>query len=133
MALSKCRLCGKVFLTENGAGLRGLCRECTLRLEDLYDRSGIHDYLRKYGADGNFDPYEVARILGLNPRDVKLLFDEGYLDRDIQVYSRGTSQHQKLAEEFERALNKERRRVNPPPPPPPRQNTSYGGRIYRRK
>ncbi len=137
MALVKCRLCGKLFATENGAGFRGMCRECTLRLEELYDRSGIHNYLRRYGTEGKFDPDKIAHDLEMNPRDVRLLFDMGYLDRDIQVYSREPSPHDELADEFKRILDRERKKTLPPPPPPRQtgtsRSTSYGGRVYRRK
>ena len=118
---------------------RNLCKKCYIDLEEIYDRAGIHKYIRDNGLPDNFSPERFAEELGLNPRYVALLYDLGFFERDIQVYKQGgKDDREKLAEELSLEVNKMRnkkrafqaqeREIKTPP-----KNISYGGSIYRRR
>ena len=138
MGLFKCKLCGRVYGTEVMSMKKNLCRGCFMRLEEMYARSGIHDYIRDYGLSEDFDVEELAHKLEMNPRSIRLLFEMGFFDRDIQVYSHEDHEKRrtlarKLSLEVEKLRQlqqpvsevKEMKIVN--------KKVSYGGRIYRRQ
>ena len=120
---------------------RNLCKRCYIDLEEFYDRSGIHNYIRDHGLPDNFTPERLADELGLNTRNVVLLYELGFFERDIQVYNQsGKERREKLAGEISLELNKMRikkaiiqTREAEVTPPPPRRTTSYGGGLYRRR
>ena len=109
-----------------------------MKLEDLYSRSRIHDYIRDHGLDEDFDINELAKELRMNPKSVEVLYNLGFFDRDMQVYS-STTHRKTLAQEFKHELDRIKSPIpseksqSPVLPPPPRKLTSYGGRIYDRR
>ncbi len=141
LELFKCKYCGKVYGSNSQSLKRGLCRECYMKLEDLYYSSGIHDYIRDNGLSRDFDPEELSREIKMNPTLIRILYDMGFFDRDIQVYSSDNKRIKKLAERFEDEIEKikhhENNHYND-------RNTeinhrsiskfiSYGGSVYRRR
>ena len=137
MGLFKCRLCGKVFATNFQSSKKNLCIDCFMKLEDMYTRARIHDYIRDHGLDENFDIDELAHELRMNPKNVELLYNMGFFDRDMQVYTRD-NHRKELAEEFKNELDKIGRtksleQEKRQPPPHRTKFISYGGRIYNRK
>ncbi len=113
--LRECKSCGKVF---NSRG-RKVCPDCMMRLEELY--SYIHDYLRDHDDDYNVET--LAEAMDINPVDVQLLVEMGYIERDLQTYSKKKQgMRQKLADELNHELDKMRKE----------NVTTYGGMIYSR-
>lgn len=134
MGLFKCKLCGRVFSTDHQSMRNNLCRECFMRLEDMYSASGIHDYIRDNGLSEDFDPEELAHALKMNPRSIELLFEMGFFDRDIQVYSQANrQQRRRLAEDFSHEIDILIKKRTEPEIKITPKITSYGGRIYRRQ
>lgn len=134
MGLFKCKLCGKVYSTESQSIRANLCRHCFLRLEDMYSASGIHDYIRDNGLAEDFDPVELAHELEMNPRIVELLFEMGFFDRDIQVYSYSSREKKRaLAKEFSHEIDRLAKKNNEPEIKITPPIISYGGRLYRRQ
>ena len=112
--LFKCKYCGKVYGSNSQSLKKDLCRECYMKLEDLYSRSGIHDYIRDHGLEKNFDIEKFAREIGMNPRNVKILYDLGFFDRDIQVYGNSyNSDKKKLVEQFKGEIEKLKHKDEP--------------------
>ena len=105
MGFFRCKNCDRVLPLSSQSTVRvDLCCECYNKLEDLYSRLRIHDYIRDHGLQKDFDPEEVAREIGINPRNIKLLHKFGFFDRDIQTYNSSYShERQELAEKFKRA------------------------------
>ena len=138
MNLFKCKFCGKVQGVNALSAKSNLCRSCFMRLEELYDKSGIHNYIRDYGLSEDFKPEELAKELKIEPKLVRTLFDMGFFERDLQVYNhRAKERRGKLAEEFSQELDKIKKQTRPAErnavvPPPPRKTVSYGGRRYQR-
>ena len=141
LELFKCKYCGKVYGSNSQSLKRGLCRECYMKLEDLYSGSGIHDYIRDNGLSRDFDPEELSREIKMNPTLIRILYDMGFFDRDIQVYSSDNKRIKKLAERFEDEIEKIKHHENNHDND---RNTeinhrtaskfiSYGGRVYRRR
>ncbi len=141
MGLFKCKLCGKVLSTNFLSVKHNLCKRCFIDLEELYDKSGIHNYIRDHGLPENFTPEQLAEDLGLNPRNVVLLYELGFFERDIQVYSHaGKERREKLAGELSFELNKMRirKKINQARDSEPKEinktnSNSYGGSLYRRR
>ena len=106
LELFKCKYCGKVYSSNAQSLKRGLCRECYMKLEDLYSNSGIHDYIRDKGLSKDFDPEELSHEIKMNPTLIRILFEMGFFDRDIQVYSSDNKKIKKLAERFENEIEK---------------------------
>ena len=135
VGLFKCRLCGRVYSTDAMSTRKNLCCECFMRLEDMYAVSGIHDYIRDYGLSEDFDKEELARKLKMNPRSIQLLYEMGFFDRDIQVYSHEDKERRRaLSEELLREIEILKRAQQPEPEikiTP--KKISYGGRAYRRR
>ena len=121
-SLLLCNLCGKAYNPNTVLNKRGICGECLKRLDDMY--SGIHKYITAQGEIDDLTLSDIARELEIDPDDVRLLYDLGYFDRDLQTYSRTPSKRYELAKEFEHEIEvlKEHAKI-----------TTYGGLIYRRK
>ena len=115
--LTECKLCRRIY---NGLEGQRICGDCIRRLESIYGR--VHEYMRD-NQDKNFDLDMLADEMEISPVDIQALVDLGYIERDMQTYSRDkTGTRQKLAE----ALNVEVEKLK-------RNNiTTYGGMIYAR-
>ena len=116
MALSECKLCRRIY---NGFEGQKICAACVRRLEDIYGR--VHEYMRD-NENRDFDLDTLADEMEISPVDIQALVDLGYIERDLQTYSRdrkGT--RQKLAEAINGEVEKLKRNI-----------TTYGGVIYAR-
>lgn len=116
MALVECKLCRRIY---NGFEGQRICANCIRRLEEIYGH--VHEYMRD-NQDKNFDLETLADEMDISPVDIQALVDLGYIERDLQTYSRdkkGT--RQKLAE----AINAEAEKLK-------RNITTYGGILYAR-
>ena len=141
MGLFRCKHCDKVFTSAFQSVKPGLCQECYRKLEDMYSHSKIHDYIRDHGLQRDFDPEELAHEVGVSPRNIKILYDFGFFDRDIQTYNTSSNrERKKLAEEFRHEIEKINNVKKIEREEPPRQNynhrtkfVTYGGGLYRRK
>ena len=118
MALIECKLCRRIY---NGFEGQRVCGDCIRRLEEIYGH--VHEYMRD-NQDRDFDLETLADEMEISPVDIQALVDLGYIERDLQTYSRdkkGT--RQKLAE----AINEEVEKLK-------RNNiTTYGGVVYARE
>ena len=118
MAIRECKLCRRIY---NGFEGQRVCGECIRRLEEIYGH--VHEYMRD-NQDRDFDLETLADEMEISPVDIQALVDLGYIERDLQTYSRdkkGT--RQKLAE----AINEEVEKLK-------RNNiTTYGGVVYARE
>lgn len=121
MSLASCRLCGKLYDNSKSANARGICLNCLNRLETLY--SGIHEYIRTHDELKSLNVDYLAKVLRMKPDDIQLLLDMGYFERDIQTYSRLSTERQELASKFRSAID----RMNSQ-----RKITTYGGLVYDR-
>ena len=100
-SLSMCKLCGKVFDPYAVPGDKGICFECLQKLEGMYSK--IHDYIRDNKEEARFDPVYLAKMTNISLDNVKLLISMGYLERDMQTWSKVPSKRHELAGKFERA------------------------------
>ena len=117
MGLAGCRRCGKLFNSINNGKY---CGECIRKLEELY--GSVHEFMRDHGDD-IFDVESLAEAMEINPVDVQALVELGYIERDMQTYSREKKgSRQKIAEAIDGELAKMRRNGI----------TTYGGIIYAR-
>ena len=116
MPLTECRLCRRIY---NGfEGLR-VCGNCIRRLEEIYGR--VHEYMRD-NQEKDFDLETLADDMEISPVDIQALVDLGYIERDLQTYSRDKKgSRQKLAEALHAEAEKLKRNI-----------TTYGGVIYSR-
>ena len=116
MALTECRLCRRIY---NGFEGQRICGDCIRRLEEIYGR--VHEYMRD-NQDRDFDRETLADEMEISPVDVQALVDLGYIERDLQTYSRDKKgSRQKLAEAINAEAEKLRRNI-----------TTYGGVVYAR-
>lgn len=116
MPLNECKLCRKIY---NGFEGQKICPACVRRLEEIYGR--VHEYMRD-NADKDFDIDTLADEMEISPVDVQALVDLGYIERDLQTYSRDKKgSRQKLAEAINGEVEKLKRNI-----------TTYGGVIYSR-
>ena len=116
MALIECKLCRRIY---NGFEGQKICGACVRRLEEIYGR--VHEYMRD-NADKDFDIDTLADEMEISPVDVQALVDLGYIERDLQTYSREKKgSRQKLAEAINGEVEKLKRNI-----------TTYGGVIYSR-
>ena len=116
MALVECKLCRRIY---NGFEGQRICANCIRRLEEIYGH--VHEYMRD-NQDKNFDLETLADEMDISPVDIQALVDLGYIERDLQTYSRdkkGT--RQKLAEAIHAEAEKLKRNI-----------TTYGGVLYAR-
>ena len=116
MALTECRLCRRIY---NGFEGQRICGDCIRRLEEIYCR--VHEYMRD-NQDRDFDLETLADEMDISPVDVQAHVDLGYIERDLQTYSRDKKgSRQKLAEAINAEAEKLRRNI-----------TTYGGVVYAR-
>ena len=116
MALIECKLCRRIY---NGFEGQRICANCIRRLEEIYGH--VHEYMRD-NQDKNFDLETLADEMDISPVDIQALVDLGYIERDLQTYSRDKKgSRQKLAE----AINAEAEKLK-------RNITTYGGVLYAR-
>ena len=119
MALVKCRLCGMLYDTIIEPRHK-ICANCIQRLDELYGR--VHEYMRD-NDDENFDIYKLSDTMDIDTADVQALVDLGYIERDLQTYSKTRKGPRgELAEKFNDELEKMRQN----------KVTTYGGVIYSR-
>ena len=116
MALIECKLCRRIY---NGFEGQKICGDCIRRLESIYGH--VHEYMRD-NQDKNFDLDTLADEMDISPIDIQALVDLGYIERDMQTYSRDKKgSRQKLAEAINAEAEKLRRNI-----------TTYGGVVYER-
>ena len=116
MALIECKLCRRIY---NGFEGQRICGNCIRRLEEIYGH--VHEYMRD-NQDKNFDLETLADEMDISPVDIQALVDLGYIERDLQTYSRDKKgSRQKLAEAINAEAEKLRRNI-----------TTYGGVLYER-
>ena len=117
MALIECRLCRRIY---NGIEGQRICGNCIRRLEEIYGH--VHEYMRD-NQDKNFDLETLADEMDISPVDIQALVDLGYIERDLQTYSRDKKgSRQKLAEALSAEAEKLKRNI-----------TTYGGILYERE
>ncbi|MBQ6775940.1 MAG: hypothetical protein IJP53_05720 [Synergistaceae bacterium] len=117
MGLVKCRLCGMLY--ESGQQTQRICRRCISRLDELYGR--VHEYMRD-NEDEDFDIYNLADAMDISTADVQALVDLGYIERDLQTYSKNKrGSREALAAKLNNELEKMKRTL-----------TTYGGVVYAR-
>ena len=115
MAIRECKLCRRIY---NGFEGQRVCGEC-IRLEEIYGH--VHEYMRD-NQDRDFDLETLADEMEISPVDIQALVDLGYIERDLQTYSRDKKgSRQKLAEAIHAEAEKLRRNI-----------TTYGGVVYAR-
>ena len=121
-SLSMCKLCGKIFDPFSVPGDKGICNKCYSRLDEMYSK--VHEFIRDNNDEERFSPEHIAEATGLSLDNIKLLFSMGYIERDMQTWSKIPSERAALAKKFEQALNYliEKYKL-----------TTYGGEIYMRK
>lgn len=90
MDITGCRLCGRIVSAEGNK----ICRNCMHRLEDVYSR--VHNYMRD-NSDEKFDIERLSEDLDVNPADIQMLIELGYIDREIAENSRTERARRKLA------------------------------------
>lgn len=116
MALTECKLCRRIY---NGFEGQRICADCIRRLESIYGH--VHEYMRD-NQNRDFDLDTLADEMDISPLDIQALVDLGYIERDMQTYSREKKgSRQKLAE----AINAEAEKLK-------RNITTYGGVLYAR-
>ncbi|MBQ7154565.1 MAG: hypothetical protein IJR85_03285 [Synergistaceae bacterium] len=116
-----CKLCGKIFDPFSVLGDRGICNKCYARLDEMYSK--VHKYIRDNSDEERFRPANIAEATGISLDNIKLLFSMGYIERDMQTWSKVPSERAILAKKFERELRYliEKYKL-----------TTYGGKIYKR-
>ncbi len=121
MALKRCTLCRSLYDDRQTFKTNNICPVCAMKLNTTYNK--IHDYLKKNGAQKNFNARTLAAEIRADPEEVQTLMDLGWLERDIQTYGGMHSERLDLAEKFahELVIMKRHNRIS-----------TYGGTIYRR-
>lgn len=99
-SLLLCNLCGKAYNPNTVLNQRRICGDCLKRLDDMY--SGIHKYITAQGKIDDITLSDITSELEIEPDDVRLLYDLGYFDRDLQTYCTTPSKRYEQAKEFER-------------------------------
>ena len=120
-SLSMCKLCSKIFDPYSVLGDRGICASCYAKLEEMYSK--IHTYIRDNTEEERFNPEHLAEATGISLDNIKLLFSMGYIERDMQTWSKKPSERAALAKKFQRELERliEKYKL-----------TTYGGKVYKR-
>lgn len=121
MSLRECKICKTLYDDTTYIGTTEICHSCRMMLEGTYGR--IHNYLKDNAPFERINIERLAQETGTTPAEMEILFNLGWLDRDIQTYSGGHSERSELAEIFRRELEKmiERGKIQ-----------TYGGKIYKR-
>lgn len=99
MALTSCRLCGKVFSSEFE---QDICPECAKYIETIY--SEAHDYIKQQKQ--GFSAEQIADVTDVNINEIKRLMNLGYFERDMQTYGPRPTQRQKLVMEILEEIEK---------------------------
>ena len=107
MALVECKHCRRIY---NGYEGQRICPDCTRKLEEIYGH--VHEYMRD-NQDRNFDLETLADEMDISPVDIQALVDLGYIERDLQTYSRDKKgSRQKLAEAIGAEADKLKRNMS---------------------
>ena len=115
MDITGCKLCGRIV---NASGTQ-ICRNCMHRLEREY--SDIHNYMRD-NQDETFNIERLSEDLDINPADIQMLIELGYIDREIQRNSERERERKELAGMFANELEDMKKK----------KVTTYGGAKYAR-
>ena len=115
MNITGCKLCGRIV---NAEGTR-ICRNCMHRLENVY--SQIHNYMRD-NPDETFNIERLSEDLDINPADIQMLIELGYIDREIAENSGRERARRELAGILTNELEDMKKK----------KVTSYGGAKYAR-
>ena len=121
MALRECKVCKTLYDDETNIGTTEICHSCRMRLEGTYGR--IHSYLKDNAPHTHIDIGRLAAETGTTPAEMQIIFELGWLERDIQTYSSTLSERQALAREFAEELRKMAERG---------KSKTYGGKVYKR-
>ena len=114
MEITGCKLCGRIV---NAEGTK-ICRNCMHRLERVYSK--VHNHMRDNPYE-TFDIEKLSEDLDVNPADIQMLIELGYIDREIQINSERERTRRELAGAFTNELENMKKKV-----------TSYGGAKYAR-
>ena len=114
MEITGCKLCGRIV---NAEGTK-ICRNCMHRLERVYSK--VHNHMRD-NPDETFDIEKLSEDLDVNPADIQMLIELGYIDREIQINSERERARRELAGALANELENMKKKV-----------TSYGGAKYAR-
>ncbi len=90
MDITECKLCGRIVKDE----WPRICRNCLHRLDEVY--SDIHNYMR----DNPYEDFNIEKLsedLDINPADIQMLIELGYIDRKIIMKSEMEAARKKLA------------------------------------
>ncbi|MBQ9432823.1 MAG: hypothetical protein IJU26_01250 [Synergistaceae bacterium] len=117
-----CKLCGKIYDPAYVPVDKSICADCLERLEDMY--SIVHSFIRDNKEDTSFDPVYLSKMTNISLDNIKLLISMGYLERDMQTWSKAPSKRAALAKEFEHELDVMAERY---------KLVTYGGKVYTRK
>ena len=90
MNITGCKLCGRIV---NAEGTK-ICPNCMHRLQKVY--SQIHNYMRD-NSEEKFDIERLSEELDVNPADIQMLIELGYIDRRLAEDSRTESARKKIA------------------------------------
>ncbi len=90
MDITGCKLCGRVVSAEGNR----ICPNCMHRLQEVY--SQIHNYMRDNQED-KFNIESLSEDLDVNPADVQMLIELGYIDRKLAEDSRTERAKRKIA------------------------------------
>ena len=115
MDITECRLCGRIVKGE----WPRICRNCLHRLDEVY--SDIHNYMRDNPYE-TFDIEKLSEDLDINPADIQMLIELGYIDREIAMKSEKDAARKRLAGIFADELEDMKKK----------KVTSYGGAKYAR-
>lgn len=115
MEITGCKLCGRIVSSERTK----ICRNCMHRLEEVY--SDIHNYMRD-NPDETFNIEKLSEDLDVNPADIQMLIELGYIDRKIAENSEKERARRELAGVFANELEDMKKK----------KVTTYGGAKYAR-
>ncbi|MFA0888253.1 MAG: hypothetical protein ACC613_04035 [Synergistales bacterium] len=99
--LENCRVCGEVFISSGGIRL---CEKCRARLEAIHLRA--RRLLRKGHAEGAMTSLALAEALGEDPVFIRILVEEGLLEREEGGACPEASNRARLAAEFASELRR---------------------------
>ncbi len=114
MDITGCKLCGRIVSAEGNR----ICPNCMHRLQKVY--SQIHNHLRD-NQEEKFDIESLSEELDVNPADIQMLIELGYIDRRLAEDSRTESARRKIAGMLLEDEDAKRRRI-----------MTYGGAKYAR-
>ena len=115
MDITECKLCGRLVKDE----WPRICRNCLHKLDEEY--SDIHNHMRDNPYE-TFDIEKLSEDLDINPADIQMLIELGYIDREIERNSKLKEARRQLAGAFSDELEDMKKK----------KVTSYGGAKYAR-